>query len=404
MKLLYLNHNVRGRGTYLRAFHLARQLVQRGHQVTLCTTSPSARWLITAQDVDGVEIIEAPDLLIGRGRTGWDPWNALRRMLRLRHRSFDLIHAFDSRPVVVHPAMMLQRWTGAGLVMDWADWWGRGGWIHDRSGWAVRTMFGPIETWYEEHFRRQAAGTTAISTALARRAVDLGVRPETVMLLPNGCDAGAIRPASSADARRRLQVGSDVPLLVHVGLLTFGDLMLLNNAFERARREIPGARLVLVGRTGIRPRPAAGVTVTGTVDSHCLADWLAAADACVIPCRDTIGNRGRWPSKVNDYLAAGRPVVMPQVGDVAELLSRSGAGWCTTATAEGLAAGMVDALADGQARERAARAARGLAERLDWSVLAGPLESFYQVCSSSSMDPSQDLTVSARTTSQVSAR
>ena len=106
-----------------------------------------------SEHVQGVEVVEAPDLLTGRARTGWDPWNTWRRALGLRTRSFDLVHAFDSRPVVIYPALLLQRWTGAALFMDWADWWGRGGWIHDRSGWFVRTFFGPFETWQEEAFR-----------------------------------------------------------------------------------------------------------------------------------------------------------------------------------------------------------------------------------------------------------
>src|SRR4030095_12941543 len=101
MRVLILNHNVRGRGGYVRGFQLGRELVRRGHSVTLVTTSASARYGFASGVTDGVEVIEAPDLLIGRGRTGWDPWNTLRRMLKLRDRSFDIVHAFDCRPAVV---------------------------------------------------------------------------------------------------------------------------------------------------------------------------------------------------------------------------------------------------------------------------------------------------------------
>jgi glycosyltransferase involved in cell wall biosynthesis len=379
MRLLFLNHNVRGRGTYLRAFQFARQLVARGHQVTLFTTSEAARWVITSHDVDGVEVIEAPDLLIGRGRTGWDPWNAFRRSLRLRHQSFDIIHAFDSRPVVVHPALIVQRWTGAPLFMDWADWWGRGGWIEDRSGWMVRTLFGPIETWYEERFRCAAAGTTTISTALAQRAVALGVPATTVLQLPNGCDVQSVLPGSRAAARTRLGIAAEAPLLVHVGLLTVGDFALLTDAFARVRSRLPEARLVLVGRTAIRVTGTEGVTVTGAVENGTMADWLTAADACVIPCRDTIGNRGRWPSKVNDYLSAGRAVVMPRVGDVGHVVDRAGAGWLSADNAEEFGAAMRAALSSREEADEKGSRARRLAETsLAWPLLAERLEQFYQ--------------------------
>ncbi len=38
MDILFLNHNIIGRGTYWRCYHLARALVALGHRVTLVTT------------------------------------------------------------------------------------------------------------------------------------------------------------------------------------------------------------------------------------------------------------------------------------------------------------------------------------------------------------------------------
>jgi glycosyltransferase involved in cell wall biosynthesis len=380
MRLLFLNHNVRGSGTYLRAFGLAREVVARGHSVTLMTTSAGARLSMLARKTDGVEVVEAPDLLWGRGRTGWDPWNTMRRQRALRGRAFDLIHAFDSRPAVIHPALAVQRWSGAPLYMDWADWWGRGGWINERSGWTVRTLFGPVETWYEEHFRTNAAGTTTISSALAQRAVTLGVPRQTVMCLPNGCDPNRVRPDDRAAARARLGVRMNDKVVLHVGVLTNGDYALLRGAFERARKSMPDLRLTLAGRTAIPVTVGDGVRVTGAISEGVLHDWLAAANVCVVPCRDTIGNAGRWPSKVNDYLAAGRAVVMPRVGDVGALIEKTGAGWVTAATPEALAAGMLAAMCDAKGCEAAEQRARGLAEtELAWSQLSERLLSFYQL-------------------------
>ncbi|HSH46380.1 MAG TPA: glycosyltransferase, partial [Longimicrobiales bacterium] len=153
MRLLFLNHNVAFQGTFFRAHQLARELTGRGHEVTLVTTSRRARLRGRWREVHGVSVYEAPDLLFGPGRTGWDAWNAVRRVLALRRRRFDVVHAFDGRPVVIGPALEVRRRTGARLVMDWADWWGRGGRIEERSGAVVRTLVGPVETWFEEAFR-----------------------------------------------------------------------------------------------------------------------------------------------------------------------------------------------------------------------------------------------------------
>lgn len=382
MQLLYLNHNMRGSGTYLRAFHLAREAVARGHSVLLVTTGRKNRLHFRREVEEGIEILEAPDLLFGRGRTGWDPVNALRRIGALRGHTFDLIHAFDCRPVVIHPALRVRRWTNALLVMDWADWWGRGGWIQDRSGWAVRTFFGPIETFYEEAFRRQADGLTVISEALGHRALDLGVSAERICRIPQGCVPVTSEPIDGGAARQRLGLPDRAPVILHVGVLTPGDLRFLLTAFETIRRQVPASVLALVGRTGMAidsDRLPPDVRATGAVDPEVLRDWLSAADVAVVPCRDTLGNRGRWPSKVNDYLAAGCAVVMPHVGDVAELIRRERLGWTTAPDAGSFAAGVCRALADPAAAREAGDRARQVSRKLlSWQTVADDLFGFYE--------------------------
>ncbi|MGH7574978.1 MAG: glycosyltransferase, partial [Longimicrobiales bacterium] len=199
MRILFLNHNIAGVGTYQRAWNFGRELAGRGHEVTLVTTSRRARVRAQWSTRDGVTVLEAPDLWNGPARSGWDPWNTWRRVARLAGRSFDVVHAFDSRPVVIFPALAVRRATGAALFMDWADWWGRGGTIQERSGWLVRTAFGPIETWFEEAFRGQAVASTVISEALRRRCIGLGVDAARVLRVPDGCRAAAHDDAALDD-------------------------------------------------------------------------------------------------------------------------------------------------------------------------------------------------------------
>jgi glycosyltransferase involved in cell wall biosynthesis len=381
MRVLFLNHNVVGSGTFFRAFHFARQLVTRGYQVTLVTTSRAARFRGRSYERDGVEMFEAPDWLPGRARTGWDPYNTWVRRAFVRRHSFDIVHAFDSRPAVIYPALSATAGKTTTFVMDWADWWGKGGWIQERSGWLFQNTFGPVEAWFEEAFRTRAHGMTVTSRALAERSAALGIAAERIELLPGGCEAQAARRLSRVEARLQLGIPPRMPLVVHVGVLTPGDYAYLRETFAHVCRDNSSAALVLAGRTGIRvPRTDVeiGASATGEVTEDTMRAWLAAADVCVIPCRDTIGNRGRWPSKVNDYLAAGRAVVMPRVSDAAALIREAGAGWTTDVSAAAFAAGIVQALASrveaDAAGERGRRAAEG---ELAWSRLTDRLVGFY---------------------------
>ena len=381
MRVLFLNHNVVESGTFFRAFHFARQLVTRGCRVTLVTTSRAARLRGCSYERDGVEIFEAPDWLTGRARNGWDPYNTWVRRAFVRRHTYDIVHAFDSRPAVIHPALSAAARKTTTFVMDWADWWGKGGWIQERSGWLVRNTVGPVEAWYEEAFRMRAHGMTVASRALAERSAALGIAAERIELLPGGCEAQEVRWPARADARCQLGISPQVPLVLHIGVLTPGDYAYLRETFGHVRRNNPHAVLVLAGRTGIRVArsdPEIGASATGEIEDATMRAWLAAADVCVVACRDTIGNRGRWPSKVNDYLAASRAVVMPRVSDAAALIEAAAAGWTTDASANAFGAGIVHALASraeaDAAGERRRRAAEG---ELAWPRLTDRLVSFY---------------------------
>jgi glycosyltransferase involved in cell wall biosynthesis len=382
VRLLYLNHNVVGTGTYLRALHLGRAMVGRGHQVTLVTTSRSNRISVIEREEHGVRVVEAPDLWWGAARTGWDPWNVVRRFLHLWPAPVDLVHAFDGRPVVSIPAWLLARRTGPALVMDWADWWGRGGHIQQRSGWAVRTFFGPTETWFEEAFRPLAAAHTVISQPLRERALGMGLDPDRVAVVPNGCPSDLLLPMPRDAARSALCVGQDAPLAVHLGALTRADMSLLMGAWRIVLERLPAARLVLVGRPGTAVPPdllaSGAVHVTGYIDTVEKDRWLGAADVCVIALPDTIGNRGRWPSKINDYFSAGRAVVITDVGDAAALVRERSLGWVTEADPTSFAGGMRAALEAADDATAAGARARGVAEQeLAWPTLAGRVDRLY---------------------------
>jgi glycosyltransferase involved in cell wall biosynthesis len=379
MKVLYLNHNVVRSGTYIRAAQLARQVAACGHDVTLVTTSRDRRRSGHEWEWNGVRIIEAPDLLTGPGRTGWDPWNTAWRVRRLGREPFDLIHGFDSRPAVILPALAVRRRTGAPLFLDWADWWGRGGTIQERSGWAVRTFFSPVETWFEEAFRTDATAHTTIVETLSERCVSLGVDPARIRWLPNGCEPPAMEPVTRGDARRRLGV-PDTPLLLHVGVAFPADAMFLFDAFRRVRRAVPDVQLVLVGRyRGQVPPDLRGCVIrTGFVEDAALALWLAAADVGLLVLRDTIASRGRWPGKLSDYLSGGVPIVMPRIGAAADYIGRAGAARLSQPAPADFAVAVIALLHDAAARSQLADRARQLAAtELSWSAVARRLLSFY---------------------------
>lgn len=382
MRILMIAFNPAWRGTFYRALHLARHLVRREHTVTLMAMSQAERWRFRSREVDGVTLVETPDLLWGRLRSGWDLWDALARIVWLRGRSFDLVHAFEARPIVILPALYMQRRRRLPLVLDWCDWFGAGGSVEERPNWLLRTVLRPVETFFEEHFRTWADGTTVINTVLRERAMDLGVPPETILLLPDGCDVERLQVLDRDEARRTLGLPLDQPLIGYIGAIFQRDARLMARALDLVRQTHPGAMLALIGYCNVDvaalvAEPQA-VMRTGFISYEEMNRYLAACDLCWLPLRDTGANRGRWPLKLNEYMAAGRPVVATTVGDVARVLQEHEIGLLVRDEPEELAQATIRLLEDPASRDRLGRNARRVAEEVfDWALLTERLESFY---------------------------
>jgi glycosyltransferase involved in cell wall biosynthesis len=380
MRLLFLNHNVAwSGGTFFRAYHFARFLAKRGHEVTLLTISVDCRTRLTEQVSDGVRLVETPDLFWGRARSGWDPWDTLCRAAYVRRHTWDLVHAFDSRPAVVLPALVACR-RGIPLVMDWADWWGRGGTIEERRpGARLRAIIRPVETYFEEAFRTSANGTTVISTALRERAIALGVPADSIARIHGGCDVEHL-PLPKEECRRALGLAGATPLVGYLGVLTMSDATLLFDTFAEMHRKRPDCRLVLIGNhmAVIPVALEAWTERPGFVSIEQKATWLGACDVLLLPLKDTVASRGRWPSKINDYLAAGRPVVGTAVGEIGELFARHEVGRAAVDDARRLAEAALELLESPAELVRLGANARRLAEsELAWSRLTEQLETHY---------------------------
>jgi len=387
MRIAMLTHNVVWRSTFFRSFAFARKLCALGHEVTIITISPSERRRPATANIEGVEVALMPDLMWGMGRSGWDPWDTWHRLAFMRRRSFDLVHAFDCRPAVIHPA--LAYCTRAPLVIDWADWWGRGGAISDRKNPFLRHVFSHVETFYEEHFRARADWTTVISTALGRRAAGLGIPRERIVVISGGADLERFRPLGTDAARREAGLPADRPILMFAGFVQY-DLDLVLESFAIVAREVANALLVLCGpRSSVtrawkerNPALADSVWEPGVVAFDRMPPYLAAADVLLLPLRDTIANRGRWPNKVGEYLAMGKAVLTNRTGDVGALLEASRAGALAPDDRVGYAAAAVALLRDPEHRAELGARARRLAEdRLDYTFLARRLVSVYESAS-----------------------
>lgn len=382
MNILFINHNVIGEGTYLRCYQIAKYLINHNHNVTILTTSKRSRLRSIHTKEDRIEIIQFPDLFSNKLRNGICPWNTFKRIYYLRNKRFDVIHAFDTRPGVIFPGLFYKFKYKVPLIIDWADWWGRGGTIRERSGNLFALTIGKIETFFEEYFRKCADFSTTICTALKNRLIQMGYNEAKIMLLPQGTDFSKIKQLDKYYCRKILNVDLFMPIIGHLGTLFKKDAMLLFDSMEKAKKKIRNIKLFLIGRHKLKldnhDYKDDFLLETGEIEAEKIPIYLSACDVLVLPMEKNIANNGRWPSKINDYLASGRPIVSTPISDIKLIFEKYKIGILAEDNSTDFSNAIVKLIGDkAQQIYLGEKGMKYAQQELNWYILVDDLNKFY---------------------------
>jgi glycosyltransferase involved in cell wall biosynthesis len=375
-----LNHNFAGQGTYWRCLHLGRALAARGHDVTLFTRHPSARFRARRRTVDGVEIVETPLGVLGRLHLGeWGLLDIGLRVLHLLRRRPDVLMAFSQHPDIALPFFVSRALRLARVHHADRDDLQRGALLETafrgtRLEWSI-----PLGERWERALPAAADAVTTISAPLRDEAIAWGLDPAKVLLLPSGADAAA-RPTDRASARAATGLPADAPVAVYMTSGGGGDVRRLPAAVARAAARVPDALFVCLGP----PQDALEldrVLQPGLVPAEDVPVWLAAADVAMMPFGDLPAERAynaaRWPIKLGEYMAAGLAVVACDIGETARVVRKEGIGVVARADMSDFGDRLADLLLDRErARALGANARLAAEERYDWRTLAERLERF----------------------------
>ncbi len=383
LKILMPFFNQVGKGTYWRTFGFAQELATRGHEVTLLGAGTGDQDHTEINQIENVRQVTFPSRFIGTQGSGYDPGDILGRIkwLRQNRERFDLVHAFESRPTSLIPALVSKR-RGALVISDWCDWFGRGGSVEQRPNPLARTLLRPVETAFENRSRPKADGVTVINNTLYRKALSLGVSSERILVLPNGAYTNDFQFTSRLKARERLGLPAGVPLIAYTGTLFISDAKLMAAAFNKIQEELPEARLLMIGYTNLDLRTLVreprAVISTGTVNFQELADYVAASTIGWITLADNMANAGRFPMKLNDFMASGRAVVVTDVGDLGVTVRKHNLGLVARPDPGSISIQVLELLADAEGREAVEQHARDVAETIfSWPIIVDKLEAFY---------------------------
>ncbi len=211
-----------------------------------------------------------------------------------------------------------------------------------------------------------------VSDGFRENLISRGVPAGKVHTIRYGVSLDKFRPEISPDPYLRAGLGArpDECLVVYAG--THGLSQGLPEAAAAASRFVGlPIHLAFVGDGADKPRlrhqvtelALTNVTLANTIPAELMPSLLASADILIVTLRDVPLLATFIPSKIFEYLAAGRPVIGAVAGEAAQILREAGAVVVPPGDSGALAAAIRRLAADPEIRDIIAAQGRVYVER-----------------------------------------
>lgn len=340
---------------------LAIGLKNRGHEVTVLTGLPNYpqgklypgyEYSTSKEHYQGLDVIRVPMVTRGSSKGLRLILNYLSYALsacvlgpRLCRGPIDAIFVFQPSPFTVAlPALVMKRVLRAPILFWVQDLWPESLKAADavRSGW----LLGLVDRLVRYVYRR-CERVLVQSRGFVSYIQTQGVEPERIRYFPNSAETffTPLSPEKCREEDRELPAGFRILYTGNIGVAQAFDTVL--DAAERTRH-VSEVQWVVIGdgRDGARVCKAiaerglgATVHMMGSRPVETIPRYLAVADVLMVSLKRDPAFAETIPSKVQSYLACGKPILAALEGEGARVIqdSRSGA-VCPPEDAEKLAA------------------------------------------------------------------
>ncbi len=321
----------------------ARELVARGHEVTVITGYPNyptgqlfagyQMRLWQSEIIDGVRVIRIPHL-IDRSQS------AFRRVCS--YASFGAIAIFAGiclgyKPDIIWtyqiglPGAILSLLARKPLVHEVQDLWPE--WGQAIPGGLKGGLYKVLEA-QEKFIYKIASAIVTISCGFRQALMSKGVAEQKITILANWANEQNFQPVAPDSVLAEREGLGQRPCVMYVGNIgTAQDLGTVVQAAALLKESID-VEFVLIG-DGVSRQPlerqikelkVTNVRLLGSRPQEKAAAYLAWADAALVHLKQDPAYEITIPSKVYAYLAVGIPIIAAISGDTARLIEETGAG------------------------------------------------------------------------------
>ena len=338
MNILYIHQYFttpeEGGGT--RSYEFARNLVKRGHKVTILTGSKLNDSLAngkkkTDEYIEGVHVIYL--------KTPYSTYMPFKKRLYsfmdfsirailagTRIKRYDLIFATSTPLTVAIPGIILSFLRRVPMVFEVRDLWPE---VPIQMGVIKNSLLIKLLRWFESFTYRHSNHIIALSPGMAKGILSTGVAINKVTMIPNFCNLDFFKPEkSNINNLGKLEYNNN-PIIAYCGAISYANnLELIIHAAEKLQKMNNPVIFVIAGEGSLKPKlekltkvkKLKNVIFLGKINKYEVVELYRKAIACLVLFKNLPILSTNSPNKFFDALAAGRPIITDMGGWIGNLV------------------------------------------------------------------------------------
>jgi glycosyltransferase involved in cell wall biosynthesis len=321
MKILFSHYGYKDGGGFSRSYQLAKEMVKLGHEVTFITCQyKKFKFPYHKESRDDLELISFPEIVpINMIRTGFGLLSILLKIIYVIFHKYDIVHSDTGhRPSAGIPCKVHRVFHKSKYISEWWDHFGKEGQYITRSPFQ-RLIIGNYDRIFEVLNKKKADGVVALSNFTHQRAIEAGIPKGKISIINGGADINTIPYIESNSYKRKYTNSNDLVLgFIGINSLELKDIMPLLEALSEL--ELPIKLITTGGKISskflINNNLCNKIIELGWLDYLDFAKAITEVDVFVMLQKENLQNKARWPNKIGDYIAAGRPTLVNIWGEI----------------------------------------------------------------------------------------
>jgi len=328
MHILYIHQYFttpeEGGGT--RSYEFARNLVKRGHKITILTGIKLNNSMVNKKKkndecVEGVHIIylKTPysnHMPFKKRLYSFIDFSLRAILAGIKIKSYDLIFATSTPLTVAIPGLILSFLRRVPMIFEVRDLWPE---VPIQMGVIKNKLLIKLLHWFEAFTYRHSKHIVALSPGMVNGVLATGVARNKVTMIPNYCNLDFFKPGKPNRKKILGKLTYNNPIIAYCGTISYANnLELIIYAAEKLQEMSNPIIFVIAGEGILKPKleklskvkKLKNVIFLGKINKYEVVELYRKAIACLVLFKNLPILSTNSPNKFFDAISTGKPPIL----------------------------------------------------------------------------------------------